>query len=137
MSLEVQAPRVKGKHRKKKGLQPLAQDNIVVDPRPSKKRRRDETETEIMAIEDKKERKRRKKEEKAKQRALQGDILSISPVRELGPTITDTFREEPKKIIIMKQKDGRNIEESLAEVCLSKRSMKLAMTLVGDCHSGD
>jgi len=99
-------------------LQPLAQDNIITRPKPPKKRKRDETETDVLVTEDQKERKRRKKEGKAKQRPLEQDIQPRSPVQELGPAIRDTVRGEDKKV--KNQKDGRNVEELLTEVCSSK-----------------
>jgi len=120
----------------KEGLQLPAPDNAA-NPRPSKKRRRDETEAEIVATEDKKERKRRKKEEKAKQRALKEDIRPISPVKGLEPVIKDTLWGEDKKV--KNQKDGRKVEEPIVEVRLSKHSMKpaMSMSLIGNGHSGD
>ena len=96
------------------------QSSINIDPRPSKKRRRDELETEIVAIESKSEVKRRKKEEKARQRAREEDIQLISLGQKLGPTIIGTLEGEPKKVKTRKDEDARKVEEQLAMVSLSK-----------------
>jgi hypothetical protein len=135
MPLELQAPRTKETYHKKKGLQPPVQDSINVNPRPSKKRRRDETDTEIVATGDKNKRKRLKKEDKARQRALEQDTQPVSPVQGLGPATIGTLKREPKKS--KKQNDPRKVEVLLAKVCLSKHSMKAAMSLISNVHSGD
>lgn len=92
-------------------LQPSAQDN----PTPSKKRRRDATATDIVAIEDNKDIKRRKK---AGQGALAEGIRPIPSVQRPEQAIKDTLRGENKKS--KNQKDGRKIEELIAQVCLLK-----------------
>jgi hypothetical protein len=109
----------------------------MVNPSPSKKRRRDATETEIVATEGRKERKRHKKEEKAQQRALEEDIRPVSSGQGLEPTIKDTLQGEDKKL--KNQKDGRKFEEPVTQVCLLKQSIKpaMSMSLIGNGHSGD
>ena len=88
----------------------------------------------MAVIEDKKEKKRRKKQEKAKRRALEEDIRPISSAQGLGP---DTLLGEDSKA--KDQKDGSKVEEPKAEVCLSKCSIKpaMSMSLIGNGHSGD
>ncbi len=117
MLFEFQAPSTKKMHHKEKGLRTLVQNSINIDPRPSKKRRRDEPETNIAAIEDKR---RRKKEEKARQRAPAEDIQPISPGQKLGPAIIGTLEGEPKKAKTRKDEDARKVEEPLAMVSFSK-----------------
>ena len=96
------------------------QNSINIDPRPSKKRRRDEPEMETVAIEDKSERKRRRKEEKARQRALEEDIQLISPGQQFGSAIIGTLAGGPKKAKSRKDEDARKVEEPPAVVSLSK-----------------
>lgn len=118
MPFEGQDPLTKKKYHKKKGLQMPVQGGININPRLPQKRRRDETETEIAAIEDKNERKRRKKEEKARQSAPEDDIQPISQTR---LAIIGTVEGEPKKAKMRKDEDAKKIEPSLAMVCLSKQ----------------
>ena len=117
MPFEFQAQLTKKKHHKNKVLQMRVQDSLNIDPRLPQKRRREETETEIAAIEDKNERKRRKKEERARQSASEGDI---QPISQLRPAIIGTLEGEPKKAKMRKDEDARKIDEQLAMVCLSK-----------------
>lgn len=117
MPLEFQAPHTKNIHHKKKGLQLPVQDSLNIDPRPSKKRRREDTGTEIVMIEDRNGRKRRKKEDKTRRGALKEDIQPISSVQELGPAIVGTLEGEPKKAKTRKDEDARTVEEPSAKVC--------------------
>lgn len=105
------------KKHKKKGPQMPVQGSFNIDPRLAQKRRRDETENETAAIEDKNERKRRKKEQKARQSALEDDI---QPISQLGPVIIGTLEGEQKKAKMQKDEDARKIQKPLAMVCLLK-----------------